>query len=166
MLLTASLLTHLPHCSFLASQGPVEELAASHGAEERTHTRFLDADQTGMKGITLCLERNWHPTWDRGRMTEQGQMCGHSDLAPTCKAHTCISALSLYRRSFQTHLVLQYTDPEFSTVGNTGIGPVPWAEVVGAEGHGAGWTKGRKKKNQKPLIPGDGEAGLLVHAWN
>lgn len=33
----ASLLTHLPHCSFLASQGPVEELAASHGAEERTH---------------------------------------------------------------------------------------------------------------------------------
>lgn len=31
---------------------------------------------------------------------------------------------------------------------------------MGAEGHGAGWTKGGKK-NQN-LIPGDGEAGLLV----
>ena len=31
-----------------------------------------------------------------------------------------------------------------------------------AEGHGAGWKKGRKKTP----ITGDGEAGLLVHEWN
>lgn len=67
-------------------------------------------------------------------MTEQGQMwvVTLTSVSPTCKAHTCISALSLYRRSFQTHLVLQYTDLNFPLGGNTGIGPV----LLGGGGSG------------------------------
>lgn len=53
LVLFRSLLTHVPHCSLLASQGHVEGVGCFAAAEERVLTRFPDVHQIGMKVVIV-----------------------------------------------------------------------------------------------------------------